>query len=91
MKRLVLAGIALAVGRSAWLGRRRPSLLAGDIPEPVELAPPESTVRVWITDGSLPPAQTVIHGQVRVETQLRFVVENFVYRTLSVLIRESGL
>jgi putative peptide zinc metalloprotease protein len=32
-----------------------------------------------------------IHGSVRIETNLRFVVENFVYRTLSVLIRESGL
>jgi hypothetical protein len=32
-----------------------------------------------------------MHGNVRIETQLRFVVENFVYRTLSVLIRESGL
>jgi len=28
---------------------------------------------------------------VRIETDLRFVVENFVYRTISVLIRESGL
>jgi putative peptide zinc metalloprotease protein len=33
----------------------------------------------------------VIHGNVRIETGLRFVVENFVYRTLSVLIRESGI
>ncbi len=32
-----------------------------------------------------------IHGSVRIETSLRFVVENFVYRTLSVMIRESGL
>ena len=37
------------------------------------------------------PAPSVIHGKVRIETQLRFVVENFAYRTLSVLIRESGL
>lgn len=33
----------------------------------------------------------VVQGKVRIETGLRFVVENFVYRTLSVLIRESGI
>ncbi|MGE5639985.1 MAG: HlyD family efflux transporter periplasmic adaptor subunit [Clostridia bacterium] len=33
----------------------------------------------------------MIHGDVRIETGLRFVVENFVYRTLSVIIRESGI
>jgi putative peptide zinc metalloprotease protein len=41
--------------------------------------------------GSLPRAQTVIHGNVRIDTSVRFVVENFVYRTMSVFIRESGL
>ena len=41
--------------------------------------------------GEVPKADAVIHGTVRIETDLRFVVENFVYRTLSVLIRESGL
>lgn len=40
---------------------------------------------------SVLPAPSVIHGKVRIETQLRFVVENFAYRTLSVLIREGGL
>jgi hypothetical protein len=39
----------------------------------------------------VPKADAVIHGSVRIETGLRFVVENFVYSTLSVLIRESGL
>ena len=52
----------------------------------------DAVFRVLIKpSGALPPAQAVIHGQVRIETELRFVVENFVYRTLSVLIRESGL
>jgi putative peptide zinc metalloprotease protein len=41
--------------------------------------------------GDVPRADAVIHGNVRIETDLRFVVENFVYRTISVLIRESGL
>ncbi len=40
---------------------------------------------------TLPKAHSVIHGKVRIETDLRFVVENFVYRTISVFIRESGL
>jgi putative peptide zinc metalloprotease protein len=34
---------------------------------------------------------SLIHGDVRIETGLRFVVENFIYRTLSVIIRESGI
>jgi putative peptide zinc metalloprotease protein len=41
--------------------------------------------------GSLPKAHTLIHGNVRIDTSVRFVVENFVYRTMSVFIRESGL
>jgi putative peptide zinc metalloprotease protein len=42
--------------------------------------------------GNMPPrAASVTHGKVRIETSLRFVVENFAYRTISVLIRESGL
>jgi hypothetical protein len=32
-----------------------------------------------------------VNGTVRIQTDIRFVVENFVYRILSVLIRESGL
>jgi len=34
---------------------------------------------------------SVVAGSVRIETGLRFVIENFVYRILSVLIRESGI
>jgi catalase len=47
-------------------------------------------VTVKPLDSKRPP-ESVIHGSVRIETGLRFVVENFVYRTLSVLIRESGI
>jgi hypothetical protein len=41
--------------------------------------------------GDVPPAEAVVYGNVRIDTGFRFVVENFVYRILSVLIRESGL
>jgi len=41
--------------------------------------------------GASPRVDAVIHGSVRIETGLRFIVENFVYRILSVLIRESGI
>jgi hypothetical protein len=41
--------------------------------------------------GASPRVDAVIHGSVRIETGLRFLVENFVYRILSVLIRESGI
>ena len=41
--------------------------------------------------GPLANGDVVLQGSVRIETQFRFVVENFVYRILSVLIRESGL
>jgi hypothetical protein len=41
--------------------------------------------------GEVAAANAVVHGSVRIDTGFRFVVENFVYRILSVLIRESGL
>ena len=41
--------------------------------------------------GPLPRPDAVVHGSVRIETGLRFLVENFVYRILSVLIRESAI
>jgi hypothetical protein len=47
----VMAGI---LGRSAWLGRARPALLAGATPQRRDVSLPSSTARVWITDGSLP-------------------------------------
>lgn len=41
--------------------------------------------------GPLPMIESVVPGNVRIETDLRFVAENFVYRILSVLVRESGM
>lgn len=41
--------------------------------------------------GEVPQVDAVVPGSVRIDTGFRFVVENFVYRILSVLIRESGL
>ena len=37
------------------------------------------------------PAHAVIHGRVRIETSFRFLAENFVYRIISLFIRESGI
>lgn len=51
----------------------------------------EAVFRVAIQpDGPLPPVSSVVRGTVRIEGGLRFVAENFVSRTLSLLIRESG-
>jgi hypothetical protein len=38
----------------------------------------------------VPPVSAVVRGTVHIEGGLRFVAENFLYRSLSVLIRESG-
>jgi hypothetical protein len=57
VKRLLFmlsAALAALLGRSAWLGRRRPHLLAGSDPAGGPVRPPSSPARVWITDGSLP-------------------------------------
>jgi len=40
---------------------------------------------------SLSRLDDVVQGRVRIDTGLRFVMENFVYHILSVLIRESGI
>ncbi len=51
----------------------------------------EAVFRVGVKPlGALPPVTNVIRGTVRIEGSLRFVVENFLSRSLSVLIRESG-
>lgn len=57
MRKRVVAlavGLVALLGRSAWLGRRRPELLAGELPAGLTVQAPTSTARVWITDGSLP-------------------------------------
>ena len=97
--RPVIDGEVVAVDKSPQTELSRPLLAsvyggAIDVKHGARgsLVAQDAVFRVLIKpSGALPPAQAVIHGQVRIETQLRFVVENFVYRTLSVLIRESGL
>lgn len=97
--RPVIDGEVLAVDKSPHTEVSRPLLAsvyggAIDVKQGARgsLVAQDAVFRVLIKPSSaLPPAQAVVHGQVRIETQLRFVVENFVYRTLSVLIRESGL
>ena len=51
----------------------------------------EAVFRVLVKPlGAVPPVSSVVRGTVRIEGGLRFVAENFLFRTLSVLIRESG-
>lgn len=51
----------------------------------------EAVFRVSIRpQGDVPPVGSVVRGTVHIEGSLRFVAENFLYRSLSVLIRESG-
>ena len=51
----------------------------------------EAVFRVGVKPvGDVSQVTTVIRGTVRIEGSLRFVAENFLSRSLSVLIRESG-
>ena len=51
----------------------------------------EAVFRVSVKPlGKVPPVSVVVRGTVHIEGGLRFVAENFLYRSLSVLIRESG-
>jgi putative peptide zinc metalloprotease protein len=51
----------------------------------------DAVFRVLIKPVDAIKSDTVVNGNVRIQTDIRFVVENFIYRILSVLIRESGL
>lgn len=51
----------------------------------------EPYFRVRIRPTAPVQVDQVVRGRVRVDTDLRLVAENFVYRALSVLIRESGI
>ena len=52
----------------------------------------EAVYRVMIKPlGGVQKVDSVIHGNVRIETSFRFLVENFVYRIISLFIRESGI
>ena len=52
----------------------------------------DSVFRVAVKPvGEVPRASSVTHGSVRIDTGIRFLAENFAYRVISVLIRESGI
>jgi putative peptide zinc metalloprotease protein len=97
--RPVLQGQVVSVDKSPQKELSRPllaSLYGGDVVVKQgargSLVTQDAVFRVTVKPlGAVPKADAVIHGTVRIDTDLRFVVENFVYRTLSVLIRESGI
>jgi putative peptide zinc metalloprotease protein len=97
--RPVLSGEVVAVDKSPQKQLARPllaSLHGGQIvvkqDQHGSLIAQDAVFRVIVKPlGAFPKADAVIHGNVRIETGLRFIVENFVYRILSVLIREGGI
>jgi putative peptide zinc metalloprotease protein len=97
--RPVLIGEVIAVDKSPQKELSRPllaSLHGGDVvvkkDEHGSLVAQDAVFRVIVRPvGAFPKVDAVIHGSVRIETGLRFLVENFVYRILSVLIREGGI
>ncbi len=97
--RPVIEGEVLSVDKSPQTELSRPLLAsvhggAIDVKQGAHgsLVAQDAIFRVIVKPiGTLPKAHSVTHGRVRIETELRFVVENFVYRTLSILIREGGL
>jgi len=97
--RPVLTGEVVAVDKSPQKQLSRPllaSLHGGAVvvkqDQHGSLVAQDALFRVIVKPMGAPPkVDAVIHGSVRIETGLRFLVENFVYRILSVLIRESGI
>jgi putative peptide zinc metalloprotease protein len=97
--RPVISGEVVAVDRSPQKQISRPLLASqhgGEIVVKQDshgtLIAQDAVFRVMVRPkGEVPRPDAVIHGSVRIETGLRFLVENFVYRILSVLIRESGI
>lgn len=97
--RPVVSGEVVAVDKSPQKELARPILASaygGDIAvkrDPRgQLVAQDAVFRVLVKPvEEVPDADSVISGSVRIQTDLRFLVENFVYRTLSVLIREAGL
>lgn len=95
----VVRGTLVAVDKSPLKELPQPllaSTFGGDIAiSPTSkgrLTAQEAVFRVMVKpEASTPPAIMVIRGTARIETDFRFVAENFIYRALSVLIRESGL
>jgi putative peptide zinc metalloprotease protein len=98
--RPVINGEVVAVDRSPQKQLSRLLLLAslhgGEVvvkqDQQGSLVAQDAVFRVIVKPlGKLPKPDAVIHGSVRIETGLRFLIENFVYRILSVLIREGGI
>ena len=97
--RPVLTGEVVAVDKSPQRELSRPllaSLHGGEVvvkqDQHGSLVAQDAVFRVIVKPvGTSPKVDAVIHGSVRIETGLRFLVENFVYRILSVLIREGGI
>jgi len=95
----VVSGEIVSVDKSPQKELSRPllaSLYGGDIAVKQggrgPLVAQDAVFRVTVKPvGALASADAVVRGNVRIETGFRFVIENFVYRTLSVLIRESGI
>jgi putative peptide zinc metalloprotease protein len=97
--RAVLVGEVVAVDKSPQKELTRPllaSLHGGAVAVKQDqhgaLVAQDAVFRVIVKPvGAASRVDAVVHGSVRIETGLRFIVENFVYRILSVLIRESGI
>src|SRR6185503_9496680 len=95
----VVRGTLVAVDKSPIKDLTQPllaSVYGGDIAispgSKGRLTAQEAVFRVTVKpEASTPAASMVIRGTVRIETDFRFVAENYIYPELSVLIRESGL
>ena len=95
----VMRGTLIAVDKSPLKELPQPLLASvhgGDIAvNPASkgrLTAQEAVFRVLVKpEASTPSANMVIRGTARIETDFRFVAENFIYRAISVLIREGGL
>jgi putative peptide zinc metalloprotease protein len=95
----VVRGTLVAVDKSPLKELPQPllaSVFGGDIAISTtaknRLTAQDAVFRVLVKpEASTPAATMVIRGTARIETDFRFVAENFIYRALSVLIRESGL
>jgi putative peptide zinc metalloprotease protein len=97
--RAVLKGVVVSIERTPQKELARPvlaSVYGGEVPVKKNgngaLVMQDSLFRVIVKpNGDLPRASAVSHGSVRIETGIRFLAENFAYRLISVLIRESGI
>jgi len=97
--RPVVRGTLVAVDKSPLKELPQPllaSVFGGDIAvSPASkgrLIAQEAVFRVMVKPEAFTPAASMlIRGTVRIETDFRFVAENFIYRAISVLIREGGL